>query len=227
MILAVIPARAGSKRLPGKNIASFGGRPLLAWSVALARKLDTVVRCLVSTEDERIAAVARAAGAAVIDRPLELAGDESRMTDVLIHAAKAAQAQGLSFDGVMLLQPTNPLRPVAMIERAIARFLSERCDSLIAVSRRSLKLGRIMDGMFVPAYAPDTQSRHMPEAVYENGLLYLTKTATLLDRRDIYGERVLAFETERPFDDVDIDAPVDLVVGEAILAAVRERLGYA
>lgn len=226
MILAVIPARGGSKRLPGKNITPFGGRPLLAWSVDLARRLNRVVRCVVSTEDAKIAAVARDIGATVVERPPELAADESSSVDVLIHAAETEQREGFVFDGVMLLQPTNPLRPLEMVERAIERFLSEPCDSLFAVSRRELKLGEVRNGYFIPNYAIGTQSRHIPPAFYENGLLYLTKTVTLIGQRSLSGDRVLAFETERPFDEVDIDDPVDLVIGEAILTSVRGELGY-
>jgi CMP-N-acetylneuraminic acid synthetase len=226
MILAVIPARAGSKRLPGKNIAPFGGRPLLAWSVALAERL-TEVHCVVSTEDPAIARVAREAGSAVVDRPPELAGDKSSMTQVLIHAAQQVRKEGLVFDSVLLLQPTNPLRPIAMMERAIARFQSEPCDSLVAVSRRKLKTGRIEAGAFIRNYGHDTQSRTMPATVYENGLFYLTKPAILLEQESLYGNRVLAFETERPFDEVDIDEPVDLLIGEAILTALRGQLDYA
>jgi N-acylneuraminate cytidylyltransferase len=226
VILAVVPARGGSTRLPRKNILPFGGRPLIHWSIALAKALPEVVECVVSTEDAEIATVARAAGAMVVDRPPALAGDEVASVDVLIHAAAEVRAGGLCFDGVMLLQPTNPLRPVAMMRDAIRRFTSEPCTSLMAVSRRAFKLGRIEDGLFVPNYAFGTQSRHMPGVFYENGLLYLTKTATLLDGRSLTGDRVLGFETERPYDDVDIDEAVDLVVGEAILAAVRAKLDY-
>src|SRR5262245_49720306 len=114
MILAVIPARGGSKRLPGKNTINFGGRPLLAWSVALAKCLPQM-HCVVSTEDSNIAAVARQVGAHVVDRPAELAADDSAMVDVMVHAAQIVEDQGATFDGVMLLQPTNPLRPVDMV----------------------------------------------------------------------------------------------------------------
>ena len=226
MILAVIPARGGSKRLPGKNIAPFGGHPLLWWSVALAMSLENV-RCVVSTEDHEIGQIAAQSGAEVVNRPLELAGDESSITQVLAHAVRAATVQGQVYDGIMLLQPTNPLRPLSMVRDAIARFLSEPCDSLISVSRRSLKIGRIESGAFVRNYAPDSQSRTTPPTFYENGLLYLTKSSVLLDRQSIYGDHALAFETHRPFDDVDIDEPVDLMIGEAILASVRGSIEYA
>jgi N-acylneuraminate cytidylyltransferase len=226
MILAVIPARGGSKRFPRKNIAPFGGKPLLVWSIILAQHLSTMVRSVVSTEDAEIAAVARRAGADVIDRPADLAGDESAMVDVLIHAAETIRMDGSSFAGVMLLQPTNPLRPVDLIKEAIARFSSEPCDSLISISRRPLKIGQVAGGVFTPSNPPHTQSRHLPPVFYENGLLYLTKTKTLMEKRGIYGDRALAFETPRPYDDVDIDDPIDVEVGEAILTAVSRNLGY-
>jgi N-acylneuraminate cytidylyltransferase len=227
VILAVIPARGGSKRLPRKNITPFGGRPLLSWSVELCKHLPQVTACVVSTEDDEIAAAATTAGAKVIDRPADLAGDDSSITKVLIHAAEVAQSDGLKFDAVMLLQPTNPLRPVDMVERAIARFMSEPCDSLIAVSARAIKTGRMESGAFVPNYVPDTPSARTAPTYFENGLLYLTRLDVLINQGSIYGQRILALETERPFDEVDIDLPVDMVVGEAILAAVRDRLGYA
>ena len=113
-----------------------------------------------------------------------------------------------------------------MVEQAIDRFLSDPCDALMAVSRRPYKLGKVVDGCFVPDYVFGAQSRHMGPVFFENGWLYLTKTDVLVGRRSLTGDRVLAFETERPFDEVDIDEPVDLVVGEAILQAVRGRLAY-
>ncbi|CAN0431731.1 unnamed protein product [Phaeothamnion confervicola] len=126
----------------------------------------------------------------------------------------------------MLLQPTNPLRPLDLVRAAIGRFRAEPCDSLVAVSRRPLKIGRVEAGRYSPSYAFGTPSRDMPPVWYENGWLYLIKPETLLGRRSLTGSDVLAFETPRPFDDVDIDEPVDLAVGEAVLSAVRAQLGY-
>jgi N-acylneuraminate cytidylyltransferase len=224
MILAVVPARGGSKRLPRKNVMPFGGKPLLVWSVETALALPGVGACLVSTEDAEIAAVARQSGATVIDRPAELATDNASIIDVLIHATEAVKSRGVRPDGVLLLQPTNPLRPRGMMMRAIDRFMSEPCDSLMGVSGRPLKLGTIENGYFLPSYEAGAQSRLMPLAFYENGSVYLTKTDTLLAERSLFGKRILAFDTERPFDEVDIDEPVDLLVGEAILAAVGNQL---
>jgi len=224
MMLAIIPARGGSKRFPRKNIIPFGGRPLIAWSVACALRFPQV-RCVVSTDDHEIAAAAQDAGAAVVDRPKSLAQDDSGMTGVIRHALKVCERDGSDFDGVMLLQPTNPLRPLELVGAAIARFREEPCDSLITASRRQLKFGNVSSGRFYPSYRPDTPSQATPSVWFENGLLYLFKTSTL-KAGDLYGERILAMETERPFDDVDIDEPVDLAIGEAILTAIRDRIDY-
>jgi len=225
MIVAIIPARGGSKRLPRKNILPFGGRPLLAWSIAAAQAAPSVRNAWVSTDDDEIASVAEAHGARVIRRPATLAEDDSPTLDVIVHALKSIRAKGITPTAVMTLQPTNPLRPVAMIEDAVMRFTSSPCDSLVSVSVRTLKTGRIVAGYYEPSYEFGQQSRLTEPVAFENGLLYITHVATL-DGGSLAGKRILAFETARPFDEVDIDEPADIRLGECILAAVRDRLDY-
>ena len=123
------------------------------------------------------------------------------------------------------LQPTNPLRPVGMIEGAVAKFRAQECDSLIAVSRRALKIGRIESGFFHPGYSFGQQSRLTEPLAYENGLLYIT-SASCLEAGSMCGSRILAYLTEAPFDIVDIDELADFEVGAAIAAAVADQLGY-
>jgi N-acylneuraminate cytidylyltransferase len=224
MMIAIIPARGGSKRLPGKNIMPFGGRPLLAWSVACALRLNNVY-CVVSTDDPSIARAARDAGASVIDRPKELAADRSGMTEVIRHALDTCRRDGRSFEEVMLLQPTNPLRPLELVRSALTRFRSEECDSLITVTRRQLKFGEVRDGHFHPNYRPDTASQSTAPVWFENGLLYLFRSH-IVEGGNLYGDRVLAFETDKPFADVDIDEPIDIAIGEAILTTIRDRIDY-
>jgi len=225
MIVAIIPARGGSKRLPHKNILPFAGRPLLAWSIAAAKAAPSLRQAWVSTEDDEIASVAEAHGAKVIRRPAELAGDDVPTLDVVVHALKSIRADGITPTAVMTLQPTNPLRPVAMIEDALARFASSPCDSLVSVSLRRLKTGRVVAGYYEPSYPFGQQSRLTAPIAFENGLLYVTHVTTL-DRGSLCGERILAFETARPFDEVDIDKPADIMLAEYILASVRDRLEY-
>ena len=225
MIVAIIPARGGSKRLPRKNILPFGGRPLLAWSIAAAQAAPSLGTAWVSTDDDEIASIAEACGARVIRRPAEISGDETPTVDVVVHALQAIRAEGIAPTAVMTMQPTNPLRPIAMIENAIARFALVPCDSLISVSFYPLKTGRIVEGYYEPSYVFGQQSRLMEPIAFENGLLYLTHVATL-DRGSLSGRRIVPFETARPFDEVDIDEASDIMLGECILAAVRNQLSY-
>lgn len=225
MMVAVIPARGGSKRIPHKNILPFAGRPLLAWSIAAAKAAPSFGEAWVSTDDDEIAAVAAAYGAHVIRRPAELAEDNSGTYDVVLHALHAIRASGRDVEAVATLQPTNPLRPVGMIEGAVAKFRAQECDSLIAVSRRALKTGRVENGFFYPGYSFGQQSRLTEPLVYENGLLYIT-SAACLEGGSLCGERMLAYITEPPFDAVDIDDPADFELGVAIAVAFKDRLGY-
>ena len=225
MIAALIPARGGSKRIPRKNIMSFAGRPLLAWSIAAAKAAPSFGEAWVSTDDDEIAAVAAEHGAHGIRRPADLAEDNTATYDVVLHALHAIRASGRDVEAVATLQPTNPLRPVGMIESAVAKFRAQECDSLIAVSRRALKTGRIENGFFHPGYSFGQQSRLIEPLAYENGLLYIT-SASCLEAGSMCGSRILAYLTEAPFDIVDIDEPVDFVVGAAIAAAVADQLGY-
>lgn len=224
-IVAVIPARGGSKRLPRKNILPFAGRPLLAWSIAAAQAAPSVVGTWVSTDDDEIAAVSMAWGAQVVWRPAALAEDDTPIVDVIRHALAAIRCQDCAVDAVMTLQPTNPLRPVSLIEDALARFRSRPCDSLVAVSQRPLKTGIVRDGYYLPSYNFGQQSRLTAPVTYENGLLYITQAACI-EEGSLCGERISAFVTPRPFDEVDIDEAVDLVTGQAIAEAVRDQLGY-
>ena len=114
-VLAVIPARGGSKRLPGKNLRSFLGLPLFGWSVVQAGKSSYVDNCVLSTEDEEISKLAISCGMLVLKRPAELSTDEASLNDVLSHALKEYQG----YDLAVVLQPTSPLRAIKDIDCAI------------------------------------------------------------------------------------------------------------
>lgn len=136
-VLAVIPARGGSKGLPGKNIRPLLGKPLLAHSVALAELLGENVRCIVSTDDPAIAEAAVAAGADVpFMRPAELASDTAPMSVVLRHALSAIEElDGTSYDMVLLLDPTSPTRTAESVKAAIETLGSApELDGVVAVS---------------------------------------------------------------------------------------------
>lgn len=135
-VLAIIPARGGSKGLPGKNIKTLLGKPLLAHSIAFAELLGDEVTCIVSTDDQEIANVAEKFGGLVpFLRPAELAGDTAPMSVVLRHALKAMEQRGTGFDLVLLLDPTSPTRTIESVQSAIEQLQSNpELDGVVAVS---------------------------------------------------------------------------------------------
>jgi CMP-N-acetylneuraminic acid synthetase len=134
-VVAVVPARAGSKRVPGKNLRPLGGRPLLAWSIEDGLRSPAVDRVIVSTDSEDVVAAARAAGGeAPFLRPAELAGDRVSDTPVLAHAAQwLEEVEGYAPDVLVLLRPTTPLRVPGLIERCVARLETTGADSVRSV----------------------------------------------------------------------------------------------
>jgi len=139
-MLAIIPARGGSKRLPGKNIKDFCGKPLLAYTIECALKCDSITRIIVSTDDEDIATTARDCGAEVPGlRPAKLAGDTVGTWDVILwHLDQLKNEQeGKGIPEVAVLQATSPLRNSLHLEEAIQKFRRTNADTLISVSAQS------------------------------------------------------------------------------------------
>ncbi len=226
MIVAVIPARGGSKRLPGKNLRPLAGKPLIAYSIAVCRLVPSIGGCFVTTDDPEIAAVARAHGAEVIDRPSDLAADESPTATAVAHAARHIAALGHDLSAVVTLQPTNPLRPPALLSRAIDEFEARDCSSLVSVSPTAAKTGRIEDGWFVPDYVLGDRSQDVPPRYRENGMIYLTRSELLWNHGDLFGESVLPFVIDTPFDGIDIDVEGDFAVAEEVYLRYADELGY-
>src|SRR5688572_5610508 len=133
-VLGVIPARGGSKGIPGKNLAPVAGRPLLAYTADAARGSRRLSHVVVSTDDAAIADAARALGLEVpFMRPADLASDEALMQPVLQHAVREMAAGGFSADAVVLLQPTSPLRRATHIDAAIELLESSGADTVVTV----------------------------------------------------------------------------------------------
>ena len=125
-VLALIPARGGSKGLPRKNVRNICGKPLIAWSVEAAKKCRYTDAVVVSTDDREIADAAQSAGAAVpFMRPAELATDAASSMDVILHAISYFEKKGESFDVLVLLQPTSPLRDSGHVEEALDMFIKK------------------------------------------------------------------------------------------------------
>ena len=134
-ILALITARGGSKRIPGKNIRPLGGKPLIVWSIDVAKDIVGIVDILVSTDDKNILEVAKNAGAlAPWSRPPELATDTASSVDVCLHALEWYEKENGRIDGLMLLQPTSPFRSRKSVFQGIELFSSHQHRPVIGVS---------------------------------------------------------------------------------------------
>lgn len=216
--IAIIPARGGSKRLPGKNIMQLGDLPLIAHSIRYAQAhRDLIDEVIVSTDDPAIRDVAIAFGATVIDRPAHLAGDHEPTVTALQHVLSVHPA-----DRVVLLQPTNPLRPAALLREAMSAFESSGRSSLFTVSENRHKLGKIAEGKFIPFnYTPGQRSQDLEPLYFENGLLYIC-AASVVDRGLIITDDALPIMVSHPYAQADIDTAYDFKFAEWLLNTTHE-----
>ncbi len=204
--IAIIPARGNSKRLPGKNTKFLGGIPLLAHSIKYAQQFSFIDDIYVSTDNLEIKNVALQFGAKVIDRPTEISGDFEPTVSALKHVLESLTYE---VENVILLQPTNPLRPENLLEEAFQLFLNSNADSLFTISRNHDKLGKIVNHKFEPFnYTIGQRSQDLEPLFYENGLLYISK-ANLIKNDIIISENALPFEVNHTFAKVDIDTQED------------------
>lgn len=206
--IAIIPARGGSKRLPNKNVLLLNGIPLLAHSILYAQANGNLIdEIYVSTDNVAIKEIAIAYGAKVIDRPDTISGDLEPTASALQHVLKSIDSV---VDSVILLQPTNPLRPENLLVGAFEKYKSGGFDSLFTVSQSHQKLGKMVEDRFIPFnYEVGQRSQDLEHLFYENGLLYITK-AELITKAIIISENGFPFEINHIFAQVDIDSQDDL-----------------
>lgn len=205
--IAIIPARGGSKRLPGKNLLPLGGIPLLGHSILYAQKQDCIGDVYVSTDDDAIAAVALQFGAKVIRRPEVLSGDFEPTVSALRHVLESITE---TVDDIILLQATNPLRPENLLKAAYQIYTSGNHESLFTVTRNHHKLGRIVADKYVPFnYIPGQRSQDLEPLYFENGLLYICK-ANLIEKDCIISAEAFPMIVDHPFALIDIDTAADL-----------------
>lgn len=227
-ILCVIPVRGGSKGVPRKNVRSVAGRPLVVWTIEQALAARPALDVLVSTDDQEIADVARAAGADVpFLRPAELARDETPTEPVIRHAIDARTAQGRRPDAVMLLQATSPVRQPGTLDRAVAQFAETGVDSMVGVVPVAPFLWELTDPPRA-AYPVDARPRRQDmgptdKRYRETGSLYITRTEIYerLDNR-LGGEIGLFVMAEE--EGVDIDTFQDLELAERYLRRQEHEL---
>jgi len=222
-ILALIPARGGSKRLPRKNIRPLLGKPLIAWTIEQALISKYIDRVIVSTDDKEIAEVSQKYGAEVpFMRPKELATDEAGSVDVILHALKYLEdADNYSPDIVVLLQPTSPLRTTEETDKALELFFTNKYDSLISVyeaPKHYLWLFESKEDFLRPfACLRSKLADNKPHKFYvPNGAIYIANSETLKKNKTFYTKKLSYFVM--PYErSIDIDTELDLIIAETIL----------
>lgn len=229
-ILAVVPARGGSRGVPRKNLRLVGGKPLIAWTLETARAAgDLLAGVVVSTDDPEIAAVAAEYGFPVpFLRPAELSGDRVPTLPVLQHALRFLEEKsGQRYDWLLLLQPTAPLRSVADLEAAALLAAAGDCDSVIGVTQveahHPILMKRIAEDRLLPYSLEEKEGTRrqdlQPPAYMRNGAIYLTRREVILDRNSIWGDtiRPLIMPGERSH---SIDTELDIKLADLLF---RER----
>jgi len=202
--LGVIPARGGSKGIPRKNIKPIAGKPLIAWSIQAAKSSRLLDDFVVSTDDARIAAIAKKYGAKVINRPRRLATDTATTVSVLQHVLSEMKA-----DNIILLQPTSPVRDPGLIDRCIRRFKASKADNL--------GTGFICKFMEYGSYTKRRQE--LKGFFYDDGNVYVVRS-NLIRRGKMHGRRVERMEISRE-QNFEIDDEFDFWINEQIL---RKRM---
>jgi CMP-N,N'-diacetyllegionaminic acid synthase len=233
-ILAVIPARGGSKGVPGKNIRPLAGKPLIAWTIEVARAAsELLTRVIVSTDDPEIAEVARGCGAEVpFIRPPELSHDRAPMVPVVQHCVQFAEAQSGSFAWVMLLQPTAPLRTAQDIREAVRLSQSGGCDSVISVVQvfavHPMLMKRIEGDRLLPFCLDEPEGTrrqdYQPPAYMRNGAIYLSRRDVIMQRSSIWGDVIRPYVMPEQRS-TSIDNEVDFQVCESMMASRLIRKG--
>tara|TARA_R100000353_G_scaffold176126_2_gene149423 strand:+ start:16490 stop:17167 length:678 start_codon:yes stop_codon:yes gene_type:complete len=217
--IAIIPARGNSKRFPNKNLAKFDGQPLISHSINYAKvNNDYIDEIYVTTNDYKIAQIAEANGAKVVIRPESLSGDLEPTVTALRHVL---QSIDFNVENVILLQPTNPLRPQNLISDCFGAFTDGAYDSAMTVTRNHQKFGKIIEGKFVPFnYNIGQRSQDLDPLYFENGLLYIIKAHLVLEKK-IIGEKNLPFIVNHPYAEIDIDTKEDLELAELYLSKFK------
>jgi YrbI family 3-deoxy-D-manno-octulosonate 8-phosphate phosphatase len=235
-VLALIPARGGSKGIPRKNIRAFAGWPLIAWSIAAARQSESVTRLIVSTDDEEIAAVARQHGAETpFMRPVELAGDTTADLPVFEHALEwLAAAEGYRPEVVVQLRPTSPIRPRGLIDRAVKTLLEHQdadcVRGVVPAGQNPHKMWRIsyedepmapllqVAGIKEPYNAP---RQILPPIYWQTGHIDAIRTSSILQKHSLTGDKVYPLVID-PRYTVDIDTLADWAKYEALVSGGLE-----
>jgi len=225
-VVALIPARGGSKGIPGKNLKPLGGKPLLQHTVEIAKASRLVSRVFLSTDSEEIASLGRSLGIEVpFLRPACDATDQSPMIDVVRHFLEWTETSGVAVDAVVLLQPTSPLRPPGIVDDVITRFFSTRVDSVVTTVRvphrflPSSLMKMAGEGNLEAFSGASVQPRRRQDKEIlfaRNGPSVLAFAPRVVASGSLYGNKIAGFEMSEEHS-IDIDTPLDFWLAEKLI----------
>jgi len=230
-LLALIPARGGSKRLPRKNVLDLSGKPLIAWTIEAARNSKYVDNVVVSTDDEQISTISRDYGAIVpFKRPTELSSDDAKSIDVVLHTIQTLHAQEDDYDYLILLQPTSPLRQAIDIDLSVEQLIRDGLDAVISVCENehhpfwsnTLPADRDMSNFLNPSIR-NKRSQDLPTYYRVNGAIYLCNINKIIDEKDLFLKNKCHAYIMDNINSVDIDTEIDFLLASQIIDLLISR----
>ena len=231
-VLAIIPARGGSKGLPRKNIMDLAGKPLIVWSIEAAKESQYIDRCIVSTDDKEIATLSRKYGGDVpFMRPAEYALDQTSSMDVIEHAIEHLEALGQTFEYTILLEPTSPLREKQDIDQAL-RILEDNRDSAAAI------VGVCKSESGHPAFSATINSagllkpfqgeafrvlrrQDITDLYFFEGTIYISDTNHLLNTKSFYTKKTMPYIVPR-WKSIEIDDLYDIIIAASVISNIEK-----
>jgi CMP-N,N'-diacetyllegionaminic acid synthase len=220
-ILAIVPARSGSKGIKNKNIIDVCSKPLIAYSIehgVALKSLDLVEEVIVSTDSQEIADLSIKYGASVpFIRPKKIANDNAKSVDFYFHAISFFEKKNIYFDAILLLQPTSPLRPMSVLKNSIELFINSKSDSLISVYQEDyinkLVMYTTIDGeVLIPRdtnHNKGVRRQEHGKNLIRNGSIYITKVDYIKKNKRIISEKPVFVKMKRN-DSINIDTEEDL-----------------
>lgn len=230
-VIAIIPARSGSKGLPGKNIKMLHGRPLLGWPILAAKNSKYVDKVIVSTDSEKFAEIARMQGAEVpFLRPEELSGDTAKSIDVVFHALDFFRSNGEKFSYVVLLEPTSPMTEASDLDSALVRLEKNSGGALSIVGISKVEAthpafdvcldntGKIIP--YLHELGESVRRQELKPLYFFDGSLYISRVEALYQKKTFYHDATLGYVTPR-WKALEIDSLFDLLCAEAVMEHVE------
>ena len=215
-IIAIIPARGGSKGIPRKNLRLLAGKPLIVWTIEAALKSEWINKVVVSTEDEEIAEIAQLNGAEVIKRPNELGADEVSLDPVIFHAVDSIEkTENVIYDFILTIQPTSPLLTTETINETIKIMLEGDCDTLMSIKDETHLYWTKKDGRFTPLYKERKNRQYLDPIYKETGAILISKRWSTTENNRI-GGKIFLFEIPKE-ESIDIDTYQDWWIAENLL----------